>query len=118
PQTASAHYGGPAPRPGGMPVTSDSIAAKFATGSHDLPVTERLVAFMADRWAPSPLAGLRAEPAAAWTPRRRAAVSERFPGERLVVPAGTEKLRSNDDFFRYRPHSAFAHLTGSQALEG
>lgn len=99
-------------------MSSDPIASKFATGSHDLPVTERLVAFMAEQWAPSPLADLRAVPAAAWTPRRRAAVSERFPGERLVIPAGTEKLRCNDDFFRYRPHSAFAYLTGSQALEG
>jgi Xaa-Pro aminopeptidase len=98
-------------------VSSDPTAAEFATGSHDLPVSEALTAFMSDQWAPSPLQ-VSAVPAAAWTASRRAKLSERFPGERLVIPAGTEKLRSNDDYYPYRPHSAFAHLTGSQALEG
>ena len=35
-----------------------------------------------------------------------------FPGERLVIPAGGLKIRSNDTDYRFRPHSAFAHLTG------
>ena len=35
-----------------------------------------------------------------------------FPGQRLVIPAGGLKIRSNDTDFRFRPHSAFAHLTG------
>ncbi|MEO7062043.1 MAG: aminopeptidase P family protein, partial [Lapillicoccus sp.] len=35
-----------------------------------------------------------------------------FPGERLVVPAGGFKVRSNDTDYVFRPHSAFAHLTG------
>ena len=35
-----------------------------------------------------------------------------FPGERLVIPAGGFKVRSNDTDFRYRAHSAFAHLSG------
>ena len=43
---------------------------------------------------------------------RRAAVSAAFPGERLVVPAGGLKVRSNDTDYVFRPHSAFAHLTG------
>ncbi len=55
-----------------------------------------------------------AEPLAAapFTPARRQAVSERFPGERIVVPAGPLKVRSNDTDYRYRAHSAFIHLTG------
>ena len=43
---------------------------------------------------------------------RRAAISRQFPGERIVIPAGGLKVRSNDTDFRFRPHSAFAHLTG------
>jgi Xaa-Pro aminopeptidase len=43
---------------------------------------------------------------------RRAQVSAAFPGERLVVPAGVLRRRSNDTDYRFRPHSAFAHLTG------
>ena len=41
-----------------------------------------------------------------------AALSRLFPGERLVIPAGTPKVRSNDTDYRFRPHSAFAHVTG------
>jgi Xaa-Pro aminopeptidase len=51
-------------------------------------------------------------PAAVWARRRRERVSTQFPGERLVIPAGGLKIRSNDTDYRFRPHSAFAHLTG------
>ena len=43
---------------------------------------------------------------------RRAQASAALPGERLVVPAGVLRTRSNDTDYRFRPHSAFAHLTG------
>ncbi|PID96888.1 MAG: Xaa-Pro aminopeptidase [Actinomycetales bacterium] len=46
---------------------------------------------------------------------RRAQVSAAFPGERLVIPAGGLKIRSNDTDYPFRPHSAFAHLTGMRA---
>src|SRR5690606_4247154 len=35
-----------------------------------------------------------------------------FPGDRLVIPAGPLKVRSNATDYRFRPHSPFAHLTG------
>src|SRR5699024_427636 len=44
--------------------------------------------------------------------RRRKALSAEFAGERLVIPAGSLKVRSNDTDYRFRAHSAFAHLTG------
>lgn len=50
--------------------------------------------------------------AAAWAAKRRAALGAMFPGERLVIAAGGMKQRSNDTFFPFRAHSAFAHLTG------
>ncbi|CAN5177977.1 aminopeptidase P family protein [soil metagenome] len=43
---------------------------------------------------------------------RRAAISAMHPGERLIVPAGPARVRSNDTDYPYRAHSAFAHLTG------
>ena len=43
---------------------------------------------------------------------RRRAISDQFKGERLVIPAGPLKVRSNDCDYRFRPHSGFAHLTG------
>ncbi|MDN5790752.1 MAG: aminopeptidase P family protein [Micrococcales bacterium] len=76
------------------------------------PTTEEFRAFVATGWAPrgsEPPARAEVVPYAA---TRRAAVSARFPGERLVIPAGGLKVRSNDTDYVFRPHSAFAHLTG------
>ncbi|MEU3836795.1 aminopeptidase P family protein [Streptomyces microflavus] len=53
-------------------------------------------------------------PGAAWAAKRRAAVSARFPGERVVVPSGGLKVRSNDFDYAFRPHSAYIHLTAEQ----
>nr|WP_254395011.1 aminopeptidase P family protein [Streptomyces sp. AC512_CC834] len=56
---------------------------------------------------------------AAYASKRRSTVSERFPGERVVVPSGGLKVRSNDFDYTFRPHSAFVHLTaelGTQAV--
>lgn len=71
--------------------------------------------FVASGWDSAPLEGVAPLPAAAWTPPRREAVSQRFPGERIVVPAGPLTVRSNDTDYRYRAHSAFIHLTGLEA---
>jgi Xaa-Pro aminopeptidase len=49
---------------------------------------------------------------AAYAAARRARISALHPGERLVVPAGPAKVRSNDTDYVYRAHSAFSHLTG------
>ncbi|UBU17066.1 aminopeptidase P family protein [Nonomuraea gerenzanensis] len=83
------------------------------TGSHDLPVTEELAAFMRTGWGRRGDAGVSARPIAPWAAKRRAALAQRFPGERLVIPAGTLKVRSNDCDYRFRPHSAYAYLTGA-----
>lgn len=68
--------------------------------------------FVMSQWAPRAELGLTASAAAQYTVARRAALSERLPGIRLVIPAGSLKTRSNDTDYRFRPHSAFAHLTG------
>lgn len=62
-------------------------------------------------WDERPPAPPRAE-VAPWAAGRRAMLSQLFPGDRLVVPAGTLKVRSNDTDHRFRPHAAFTHLTG------
>ena len=67
--------------------------------------------FVAEGWDRTPL-DVQVLAAAGFTPARRAQVSAAFPGERLVVPAGGLKVRSNDTDYRFRAHSAFIHLTG------
>lgn len=84
------------------------------TASHDLPVPPALSAFVATEWAPTPLPDLRPVAAAPWAAKRRDALSAQFPGERLVLPAGLLKARCNDSDHHFRPHSAYAHLTGGE----
>lgn len=67
---------------------------------------------MEQGWAPSPLEGLKKNPVATFTSTRRKRLSENFSGKRLLIPAGTFKTRSNDTDYRFRPHTAFAWLTG------
>lgn len=63
-------------------------------------------------WADRPEQTPPPRPSAASAAARRAAVSAAFPGDRLVIPAGDLKQRSNDTDYPFRAHSAFAHLTG------
>lgn len=76
------------------------------------PFSEPFIAFIPEGWAPYTAVLPRPLPTAAYTPARRASISAAFPGERLVVPAGPPKVRSNDTDYPYRAHSAFAHLSG------
>jgi len=76
------------------------------------PTTDEFRAFVASGWAPR-RGGLPEQASVVpYAAERRAAVSAAFPGERVVVPAGGLKVRSNDTDYVFRPHSAFAHLTG------
>ncbi|MBE1489966.1 aminopeptidase P family protein [Plantactinospora soyae] len=83
-----------------------------ATSSHDLPVPPALAEFMLDGWAPVE-APVRVHPeVASWAAKRRARLTGMFPGEHLVVPAGAPPVRSNDQYFRFRPGSDYTWLTG------
>src|SRR4030095_16894696 len=46
--------------------------------------------------------------------KRRAALSEAFPGETLVIPTGNEKVRANDTDYPFRLGSDFVYLTGDR----
>src|SRR3954454_15872170 len=76
------------------------------------PTSAAFKEFIAQGWAPRPSQLPARAEAAPYAAARRDAVSAAFPGERLVVPAGGLKVRSNDTDYVFRPHSAFAHLTG------
>ncbi len=87
------------------------------TGSHDLPVTAVLEEFMTRGWAPRSTDPGTVYPVAAWAEKRRARLSESFPGQRIVVPSGTFATRSADQDYRFRPHSDHVWLTGSQTSD-
>jgi len=76
------------------------------------PTNDEFRAFIAGHWAPRSTDKPVETEVAPYAAQRRAVVSAAFPGERLVIPAGGLKVRSNDCDYIFRPHSAFAHLTG------
>lgn len=67
--------------------------------------------FIGEDWGERPAAPPRSD-VADYTAVRRKKLAEQFPGQRLVIPAGELRVRSNDTDYRFRAHSAFAHLTG------
>ncbi len=67
---------------------------------------------MSSGWAPRSGDLPQLTEAARYAAARREAVSANYPGVRVVVPAGGLKIRSNDTDYVFRPHSAFANLTG------
>lgn len=82
------------------------------TSNRGVPFTEAFKQFIPQHWAPHPdklpprLDA--ADPAAA----RRLRLAAEFGKQRLVIPAGELKQRAGDTDYRFRPHSAFAWLTG------
>ena len=82
------------------------------SASRARPTTDEFRAFVASGWAPRLTDLPERSQVARYAAERRAAVSAAFPGQRLVIPAGGLKVRSNDTDYVFRPHSAFAHLTG------
>ncbi|WP_326655856.1 aminopeptidase P family protein [Streptomyces sp. NBC_00385] len=81
-------------------------------------ISEELSALMRTGWADTEQHDLQPDEQAPHAALRRAALSARFPGERLVIPSGNLKVRSNDDTYPFRPHSAYAHMTGDRARDG
>ncbi|MDH6226125.1 aminopeptidase P family protein [Streptomyces sp. MJP52] len=81
-------------------------------------VSDELAENMKSGWADTELRDLKPIAQAGETARRRAALSARFPGERLVVPAGNLKTRSNDTEYAFRSSVEYAYLTGNQTEDG
>ena len=76
------------------------------------PTSQAFKDFMSSGWAAESDELPAQSEVAPYAAARRRALSERFKGLRLVIPAGPLKVRSNDTDYRFRPHSGFAHLTG------
>jgi Xaa-Pro aminopeptidase len=81
-------------------------------------VSEELAENMRTGWADTELRDLAPIPQADRTAARRAALSARFPGDRLVIPAGNLKTRSNDTDYPFRASVEYAYLTGNQTEDG
>ncbi|HEX6248457.1 MAG TPA: aminopeptidase P family protein [Nocardioidaceae bacterium] len=111
------------PEPEENPLTADEATPPEGTDtsalhveSHDPRVPEAYAAFMREGWGDREL-DLPPHPVASWAEKRRRTLAETFPGERLVIPAGTFKVRSNDTDYRFRPETAHTYLSGNQTTD-
>lgn len=92
--------------------SSTNAEEQLALPNRQTPFPKAFVDFIPTGWAPYPSGLPEALPASVPAAGRRARIAAGFPGQRLVIPAGGLKVRANDTDYRFRPHSAFAWLTG------
>ncbi|MBR7834605.1 aminopeptidase P family protein [Actinospica durhamensis] len=69
-------------------------------------------------WADTERDGLEPGPQAPYAAKRRKTLSAAFPGERLVIPSGKIKTRSNDTDYPFRAACDYVYLTGDQSENG
>src|SRR3954468_13987187 len=87
----------------GTPAGDDALPE---TESHDIPLPEHLLQAIAQDWGPAPPMPHPAGPeVATWAAARRSALSAKFPGQVVVVPAGGLTVRSNDTDYPFRAAS-------------
>ncbi len=91
-------------------------APDLATESHDPAVPEAYSTFMRQGWGSRDV-DLPAHPITDHAAARRRKLAETFPGERLVLPAGTFKVRSYDTDYRFRPDTAHTYFSGNQTSD-
>ncbi|MHA7986141.1 aminopeptidase P family protein [Rathayibacter sp. CAU 1779] len=96
------------------PASSETNAAKpRATENRSTtPASSAFAEYIGSGWADRDDEVPAPRPAVVSAAAHRAAISQRHPGERLIVPAGRLKQRSNDTDYPFRAHSGFTQLTG------
>ncbi|WP_210479361.1 aminopeptidase P family protein [Naasia sp. SYSU D00948] len=83
-----------------------------ATANRAAPWPESFAAYIGSGWADRALVTPPQRDQAPYAAERRRRLSGLFPGQRLVVRAGSRKVRSNDTDYPFRADSAFSWLTG------
>jgi len=72
---------------------------------------------MKSGWTPSDRANLEPLEVVTFAFSRRQVLSAAFPERRIVIKAGSYKVRANDTDFNYRPDSAFVYYSGVQGCD-
>ena len=85
--------------------------------THDQPPSPIFAEFMKSGWTPSDRANLEPLEVVTYAFSRRQVLSAAFPGSRIVIKAGSYKVRANDTDFNYRPDSAFVYYSGVQGCD-
>jgi Xaa-Pro aminopeptidase len=94
-----------------MSKDAKKLASRNANRSRT-PQSEQFMKYIGSGWAERDDRLPKVDAVAPFAAKRRASVAKAFKGQVVVIAAGDMKQRSNDTDYRFRPHSAFAHLTG------
>ncbi|MDQ3485937.1 MAG: aminopeptidase P family protein [Actinomycetota bacterium] len=92
------------------------VSDRFQPATYPVPASDALVSFMRDGWADGHDVVERLG-VATWAQDRRVKLSQRFPGDRLVIPAGPLKPRANDTDYRFRADTAHVYFSGNQTSD-
>jgi Xaa-Pro aminopeptidase len=92
------------------------MSDRFKPMTYEVPASDALVEFMRQGWSDDDDAVERL-PVADRAEARRTALTQRFAGERLVIPAGGLSPRANDTDYRFRADTAHVYLTGNQTSD-
>ncbi len=85
---------------------------KPVSGRATNPNSPEFMKFISSGWAEENTELPKRLEVAEYAAKRRKTVAQAFPGKLIVIEAGGTQVRSNDTEYRYRAHTAFAHLTG------
>ena len=86
--------------------------------AHDIQMSDDLRASITSGWGkPAEITHSARPDGAAFTARRRAALSAAFPGQLISVAAGELKTRANDTEYPFRADSGFTWLTGETVAD-
>ena len=85
---------------------------KNATNRSRTPHSKEFLKFIAQDWADNTSQLPNEAEVAPFAKLRREKLAKQFAGQVILIEAGLPRVRSNDTDYRYRPSTAFTHLTG------
>lgn len=94
------------------PRSEQAAAEEQKLPKRQTPFSRAFVEFIPTGWAPYDSTVPEQLDSVPSATAHRDALAARFPGERLVIPAGTLVRRNNDCDYPFRPNSAFAYYSG------
>jgi Xaa-Pro aminopeptidase len=97
------------------------MSKKSATDNRSrTPHSKEFLDFISSDWAQGDTTTPSEWEVASYAADRRERLAKHFKGKLLIIEAGDQKVRANDTEYRYRPNTAFSHLTGwgSAAVPG
>jgi Xaa-Pro aminopeptidase len=100
-----------------MNLANNSSSSDDQVRTHDIPIADAMSEFMKTGWEAAAVSNVDAHPSVPFTKARREKISKKYPGVRLIFPAGSLKVRSNDTYYPFRAHTDFVWLTGIIATD-